>query len=56
MWEVVNWRVIMHNMIIKCEWAKPVDDDHPFDHQRPLAELDQVPAELASFIAIHQEI
>jgi hypothetical protein len=31
-------------------------DDHPFNHQGPLAELDQVPVEIATFLATSQEI
>ena len=48
--------VIMHNMIIEDERDAPVHDNHPFDFQGPLAELNEVPAEFAAFIAMHQEI
>jgi hypothetical protein len=34
--------VIMHNMIIESECEEPVENDQPFDHMGPLAELDEV--------------
>jgi hypothetical protein len=34
-----------------------VHDDHPYDFQGPLAEVDhQVPTEFETFLAMHQEI
>jgi hypothetical protein len=46
----------MYNIIIKCEHEELVEDDQPFDHKGPLAELDQVSAEFAAFLTMHQEI
>jgi hypothetical protein len=33
-----------------------VEDDQPFDHMGPLAELDEVSVEFSSFIGMPQEI
>jgi hypothetical protein len=51
----ITWDGV-HNMIIKSEEDEPVDNNHPFDYQVPLAQLDQVPGEFATFPAMHQEI
>jgi hypothetical protein len=56
MWECMSCCVIMHNMIIESECDEPVVDDEPFDHESPLAQLNQVSAEFAVFLAMHQEI
>jgi hypothetical protein len=46
----------MHIIIIESEREEPVEDDQPFDHEGPLAQLDQVLAEFAASLAMHQEI
>jgi hypothetical protein len=46
----------MNNIIIESERLESVVDDQPFDHHGPLAQLDQVSAEFATFLAMHQEI
>jgi hypothetical protein len=43
-------------MIIESEHDEPVDDNEPFDHEGPFSQLDQVSAEFAAFLAMHQEI
>jgi hypothetical protein len=41
----MDYYVIMHNMIIENEREESVEDDHPYDHDGPLAQLDQVSVE-----------
>jgi hypothetical protein len=41
----------MHNMIIESEREELVENDRPFDHMGPLAELDEVPVEFSAFLA-----
>jgi hypothetical protein len=42
----------MYTMIIEIEHDAHVNDDHPFDFQGPLAEVEQVPAQFAAFLEI----
>jgi hypothetical protein len=44
------------NMIIKSECEANVEDDHPFDFQGPLAQVNDAPAEFFAFLATQQEI
>jgi hypothetical protein len=46
----------MYTMTIESEHDESVVDDELFDHEGPLAQLDQVPAEFATFFAMYQEI
>jgi hypothetical protein len=46
----------MYNIIIESEHEEHVKDVQPYDHEGPLAELDQVPVELSAFLAVHQKI
>jgi hypothetical protein len=49
-WEVMNVCVIMHNMIIESECVAPVNDNHPYDFQDPLAKVDhELSAEFGLF-------
>jgi hypothetical protein len=40
--EVMNACVIMYTMIIEIEHDAHVNDDHPFDFQGPLAEVEHL--------------
>jgi hypothetical protein len=40
MWQVMKYCVIMHNIFIESEQESPVVDDHEFDHQGLLAQVD----------------
>jgi hypothetical protein len=55
MLECMKCCVVMHNMIIKSEREEPVEDDWPFDHEGPLAKLDQVSVEFPAFLAMHKK-
>jgi hypothetical protein len=46
----------MYNMIIESERDAPADDDHPFDFQGHLAEVEQIPAQFAAFLRMHEQI
>jgi hypothetical protein len=52
----MNCYVIMRNIIIKSERDTPAIDDQPFNHDGPLAQLAQVLAEFAAFLAMHQDL
>ena len=56
MWDVMNACLIMHNMIIENERDALVVDDVSFDHQGPLAQLQQVPSGFTAFLAKHGEL
>jgi hypothetical protein len=60
MWEVMNYYMCLHNMIIENERKYPVtlsEQAAPYDREGPLAQPNhQVSASWASFIAMHQEI
>jgi hypothetical protein len=43
-------------MIIESKHEKPVEDDQPYDHEGPLAELDQVLVEFSASLTMHHEI
>ncbi|XP_071683610.1 uncharacterized protein [Lolium perenne] len=49
-WEVMNARVIMHNIIIESERNVPTDRDQSFDFQGPLTHVEHVPAEFAAVL------
>jgi hypothetical protein len=40
-------------MIIEIERKERVEDDPPYDHEGPLAQLDQVLVEFSAFLAMH---
>jgi hypothetical protein len=52
----MNCCVITHNIIIESECEELVEYDQPYDHENPLAKLDQVPAKFSPFLAMHQEV
>ena len=49
--------LILHTMIIESECVDPADDDHPYYHQIPLAQVDHAFSEyFATFLTINTEI
>jgi hypothetical protein len=47
----------MNNCVVmQNERDEQVVVEEPFDHKGPLAQLDQVSAKFAAFLAMHQEI
>ena len=53
--------VILHNMIIETECADPPQDEHPYYHQGPLAQVDHdlppgLTADFATFLTMNAEI
>jgi hypothetical protein len=56
MWEFMNSCVILENMIVVSGREEPWLMINHLIIMGPLAELDQVPAEIAAFLATRQEI
>jgi hypothetical protein len=53
----MNARVTIQNMIIENERVNPMHDDHSYNYQDPLTEVDhQVPSEFEASLAMHHEI
>jgi hypothetical protein len=50
MWEVIHYCVIVYSIIIESERHELVVDDHPFDHQGPLVQLDEGPNKFVVFL------
>jgi hypothetical protein len=46
----MNACVIIYNIINKSEHDAPSDNDHPFDIQGPLVEVEQVPTQFVTFL------
>ena len=54
---MMNYCVILRNMIIESEQEEPVFDTEPYYRQGPLAQVDdQLPATWAAFLNMRQEI
>jgi hypothetical protein len=55
--EVMNYCVIIHNMIIESERTSPPYDDHPYECEDPLTVVNhELPADFADFFAMDAEI